>query len=76
MCQLRQPKGPVGALLHPLPLVSTPIGIDIVGPLPRTSGGQSHILVMLDYAMCYPVAVVLCSTTVPVLARELATIFS
>lgn len=64
-----QPKGPMGAPLHPLSLTSTPfewVGIDIVGPLPSASGGHTHILVVIDYVKQYPEVVVLPSTTVPV----------
>lgn len=50
--------------------------MDVVGPLLKASGGQTHILVLLDYATCYPEAVALCCTTAPVIVQELATIFS
>lgn len=65
--------------MHPLHIVSMPfewVGIDTVGPLSKTTGGHTHILVVVDYTTQYPEAVVLQSTTTPVLARQLATIFS
>lgn len=53
-CHLTQPKGPPGGGgINPLPIINTPfkqVGIDIVGPLPKASGGQTHILMLVDYA--------------------------
>lgn len=48
------------------PVVATPferMGIIIVGPFPKAAGGHTHILVLVDYATCYPEAVTFCSTT-------------
>lgn len=38
-------------------------------------GGQTHILVLIDDATCYP-EVTLCSINASALARELVTVFS
>ena len=48
------------ALLIPLPIISEPfhqIAMDIIGPLPRTTSGKRFILVVCNYATCYPEAV-------------------
>ena len=49
----RPPKVP----LIPMPIMWElfhRIATDIVGPLPKTSSGCQYILVICDYAMCYP----------------------
>ncbi|XP_078232523.1 cytohesin-interacting protein isoform X1 [Pogona vitticeps] len=78
-CQKTQRKPPTGAELIPLPLMDHPfqrIGLDIVGPLLKSQGGHTHILVIIDYATRYPEAVPLRSTTAKVLARELMQVFT
>ena len=78
-CQKTQVKPKPGAPLIPMPLVDQPfqrIGIDIVGPLIRSAGGHTHILVIIDYATRYPEAIPLRSTTSKVLARELLQVFT
>ena len=48
--------------LRPLPVIDTPynrIGMDMVGPLPRTKAGNKHILVIVDYATRWPEAIIL-----------------
>ena len=78
LCQKTQRKPPAGAELIPLPLMDHPfqrIGLDIVGPLLKSQGGHTHILVIIDYATRYPEAVPLRSTTAKVLARELMQVF-
>lgn len=52
------------------------VGIDIVGPLVKSSAGHTHILVLVDYATCYPEAIPLWSTHAKVLAKELMLVFS
>jgi hypothetical protein len=44
--------------LHPIPVVSPfyRIGIDFVGPLPRTSRGNKYIIVAMDYLTKWPEA--------------------
>ena len=61
-----------------MPLVdqlSDRIGLDIVGPLPKSVRGPTHILVLVDYATRYPEAIPLRSTTPKVLAREMIQVF-
>lgn len=56
-CQLTSPRGVARAQLQPLPIIDTPfdrIGMDIVGPLERSSSGNRYILVICDYATRYP----------------------
>ena len=56
-CQKRG-KAHNNQLLHPIP-VQTPffqVGIDFVGPLPKTTGGNRYILVAIDYLTKWPEA--------------------
>ncbi|XP_014857306.1 PREDICTED: uncharacterized protein LOC106926725 [Poecilia mexicana] len=56
-CQLTSGKGVARAQLQPLPIIETPferLGMDIVGPLERSSTGHRYILVICDYATRYP----------------------
>ena len=45
-------------LLHPIPVHSPfyQIGIDFVGPLPRTKRGKKYIIVAMDYLTKWPEA--------------------
>ncbi len=46
--------------LIPLPIIEVPferIGMDPIGPLPKSARGHEHILVIVDYATRYPEAV-------------------
>ncbi|XP_063060131.1 uncharacterized protein LOC134453222 [Engraulis encrasicolus] len=73
-CQLRAPKPSYRSPLIPLPVIETPferIGLDIVGPLPRSSRGHQYILVILDYATRYPEAIPLRKATSKQIAKEL-----
>ncbi|KAL0169058.1 hypothetical protein M9458_037280, partial [Cirrhinus mrigala] len=47
------------------------IGMDLVGPLPRSARGHEHILVIVDYATRYPEAVPLRKATAKSIAQEL-----
>ncbi len=52
-CQIIASKSPSIAPLVPIPAVSTPferIGVDVVGPLPKSQQGNRFILVICDYA--------------------------
>ena len=78
-CQRMAPRPSVRNPLIPMPLIEVPfdrLGLDIVGPLPRTSRGHRYILVMVDYATRYPEAVPLRAATAKAVARELMTLFS
>ena len=71
-CQKTQGKPHPGAELIPMPLMDHPfqrIGLDIVGTLMRLAGGHIHILVIIDYAMRCPEAILLRLTTAKALAR-------
>ncbi|KAL0159612.1 hypothetical protein M9458_043337, partial [Cirrhinus mrigala] len=60
--------------LIPLPIIEVPferIGMDIIGPLPRSARGHEHILVIVDYATRYPEAVPLRKATAKSIAQEL-----
>ena len=54
-----------GAPLRSLPVIDTSynrIGMDMVGPLPRTKAGNKHILVIVDHATRWPEAFTLRNT--------------
>ena len=62
-----------------MPVIDQPfrrIGMDIVGPLPRTQRGNKFVLVVCDYSTRYPEAVALPSIEAPRIARELVHIFA
>ncbi|KAL2095474.1 hypothetical protein ACEWY4_010193 [Coilia grayii] len=78
-CQINSPKVQFRNTLIPLPIIETPfsrIGMDIVGPLPKSSRGHHYILVILDYANCYPEAIPLRSANAKTVAREMLLLFS
>ncbi|XP_073699461.1 uncharacterized protein [Garra rufa] len=73
-CQRTSPRKPPPSPLIPLPIIGVPferIGMDIVGPLPRSGRGHEHILVIVDYATRYPEAVPLRQANAKSIAREL-----
>lgn len=58
--QQTAPQRPAPAPLILLQVIEVPflrIGMDIVGPLPKSARGHKHILVLVDYATLYPEAV-------------------
>ncbi|KAJ8359251.1 hypothetical protein SKAU_G00157760 [Synaphobranchus kaupii] len=78
-CQLVAPRPHLRSPLIPLPIISVPfsrIGMDLVGPLPRSSRGHQYILVVLDYATRYPEAIPLRTMATKGIARELMLLFS
>ncbi|KAL1277202.1 hypothetical protein QQF64_023875 [Cirrhinus molitorella] len=65
--------------LIPLPIIEVPferIGMDLVGPLPKSARGHEHILVIVDYATRYPEAMPLRKATAKAIAQELFLLFS
>uniref|UniRef100_A0A8C1P786 Gypsy retrotransposon integrase-like protein 1 n=1 Tax=Cyprinus carpio TaxID=7962 RepID=A0A8C1P786_CYPCA len=73
-CQATAPRTPPPSPLIPLPIIEVPferIGMDIVGPLPKSARGHEHILVIVDYATRYPEAVPLRKATAKSIAQEL-----
>ena len=52
------------------------ITMDVVGPLPRTQGGNRFIWTICDYATRYPEAFPLLSVEAPRVAKELIKMFS
>lgn len=78
-CQLTAGKGVSQAHLQPLPIIGTPferIGMDIVGPLEKSSSGNRFILVLCDYATRYPEAFPLRSIKAKQIANCLLQLFS
>uniref|UniRef100_A0A669D272 Gypsy retrotransposon integrase-like protein 1 n=1 Tax=Oreochromis niloticus TaxID=8128 RepID=A0A669D272_ORENI len=79
ICQLTLNKGVARAHLQPLPVIETPferIGMDVVGPLERSSSGNRYILVICDYATRYPEAFPLRSVKARQVANCLLQLFS
>nr|XP_021325913.1 uncharacterized protein LOC110438340 [Danio rerio] len=73
-CQRTSPRTPPPSPLIPLPIIEVPferIGMDLVGPLPKSARGHEHILVIVDYATRYPEAVPLRKATAKAIAQEL-----
>ncbi|XP_072039803.1 uncharacterized protein [Amphiura filiformis] len=67
------------APLHPIPIVGKrmeKIGIDILGPLPRSTSRKAYILTVIDYATRYPWAKPLSNITTESVAQALCEIFS
>ncbi len=74
ICQKTSPKPPPPTPLIPLPIIEVPferIGMDLVGPLPKSARGHEHILVIVDYATRYPEAIPLRKATAKNIAHEL-----
>ena len=73
------PRPHIRAPLIPLPIIATlfsRIAMDLVGPLPRSSGGFQYILAVLDYATRYPEAIPLRTMATKGIARELVLMFT
>ena len=69
------PKAP----LRPFPLIEAPferIGMDLVGPLDRSSRGYRFVLVLVDYATRYPKAVPLRNISARTVAEALFKVIS
>uniref|UniRef100_A0A8C1NT83 Gypsy retrotransposon integrase-like protein 1 n=2 Tax=Cyprinus carpio TaxID=7962 RepID=A0A8C1NT83_CYPCA len=78
-CQRTSPLTPPPSPLIPLPIIEVPferIGMDLVGPLPKSARGHEHILVIVDYATRYPEAIPLRKATTKAIAQELFLLFS
>ncbi|XP_042591967.1 uncharacterized protein LOC122139310 [Cyprinus carpio] len=70
-CQQMSPRTPPPSPLIPLPIIEVPfkrIGMDLVGPLPKSAQGHEHILVIVDYATRYPEAIPLRKATANAIA--------
>ncbi len=73
-CQRTSPRTPPPSPLIPLPIIEVPfmrIGMDLVGPLPKSARGHEHILVIVDYATRYPEAIPLRKATSKAIGQEL-----
>ncbi len=73
-CQVMSPRKPPPSPLIPLPIIEVPferIGMDLVGPLPKSARGHEHILVIVDYATRYPEAIPLRKAMAKAIAQEL-----
>ena len=68
----KRPHHAIRAPLQPIPVGAEPwetVGMDIVGPLPRTANGNQHILVVCDYLSKFPVAIALKNQTASTVAK-------
>lgn len=73
-CQVTAPKPRYKNPLIPLPTIETSfekVGLDIVGPLPKSARGHQYILVLVDYATRYPEAIPLRKANAKQIAKEL-----
>lgn len=52
------------------------MGKDLVGPLPKSGQGHEYILVIVDYATCYPEAVLLPKAMQRNITKELLMLYS
>ncbi|KAL4008578.1 hypothetical protein ACER0C_002430 [Sarotherodon galilaeus] len=78
-CPLTSGKGLAQAQLQALPIIETPferLGMDIVGPLERSSTGHRYILVICDYATRFPEAFPFRSIKARYIANCLLQLFS
>ena len=78
-CQLVNPLAVPRAPLRPLPLVEAPfdrVGMDIIGPLERSSQGYRFVLVLIDYATRYPEAIPLRNISAKSVAQALFHVIS
>lgn len=60
-----------------MPIIEVPferIGIDLVGPLLKTKSDFEYVLVVVDYATCYPKVVPLRNTLAKSIAQSLVQI--
>jgi len=65
--------------MQPLPVIEEPfsrIGMDIIGPLPKSRSGKRYVLVICDYATRYPEAIAMRSIDAEHVAEELVAVFS
>ena len=83
-CDICQKMGKPNQVIKDAPLVPIPkfdepfsrVLMDVVGPLPRTSGGNQYMLTIMDMATRFPEAIPLRSVKTPVIARELIKFFT
>ena len=77
-CQKGSKARPRKAPLQSLPVISEPfsrIGMDLVGPLPRTKLNNRYILVVMNYSTRWPEAFLLSTTESRAIADELLVLF-
>lgn len=70
---------PTPPVLIPLPIIGVLlewVGMDLVGPLPKSTCSHEYILVIMDYTTSYPEAISLCKAMSKNIAYELMIFFS
>ena len=78
ICQKHGPK-PAKAPLQPIPVTPVPfnmVGIDLIGPIVRSTGKKGYVLSMIDYATRFPDCVVIPNKSVKCVAIALMKMFS
>ncbi|XP_078501186.1 mitogen-activated protein kinase kinase kinase 3 isoform X1 [Lissotriton helveticus] len=79
VCQRKNLTKPPAVPLQPLPIIGNPwerVGMDIIGPLPRTTRGHTYALVIVDYSTRFPEAYPLTTPTTKNVAEKLVELFS
>ena len=80
VCQRTIPKGKVGKVpLGSMPMIAQPfsrVALDLIGPLPITSGKHRYILTIVDYASRFPEAVPLKNKESETVAEALLAVYS
>ncbi|XP_074845252.1 adhesion G protein-coupled receptor F5-like [Carettochelys insculpta] len=78
-CQLADPPRVPKAPFISMPVVGIPFergAIDLVGLLPKSLEGYQFVLVLVNYATCFPEAIPLCSSTACTIVGELMKVFA
>ena len=63
----------------PIPIIGEPferIAMEVIGPLPKTAARKQFVLVISDYATCYPEAYAMTTITATSVAEKLMDLFS
>ena len=79
VCQVSESKRPVRAPLQPIPVVGEPFDkviVDVVGPLPRTGGGNEYLLTLMCAATRYADAIPISSCKARKIVPKIVDIFS
>lgn len=79
ICQLANLQRPPPVPLQPLPIIGNPferVGMDLIGPLPKTSKSNEYVLVLVDYATRFPEAFPLRAPTTQNIADRMIELFS
>ena len=79
VCQVSRSQRPVRAPLQPIPVIGEPfekVVVDVVGPLPRTSGGNEYLLTLMCTATRYADAIPISSCKARKIVPKIVDLFS